>query len=66
VSFAETTKCLRCLRPATIHAGHVLKGEQVVLAGWCIRCIEQIPRSDLMKTRACYGGWHRAYGLRKP
>ncbi len=36
-----TTKCVRCFKPAKIWGGHVLRGKEHVIAGWCsARCSE--------------------------
>jgi hypothetical protein len=38
----ETKKCVRCFKPAKFWGGHVLKGKEEVLAGWCsTQCKEE-------------------------
>ena len=35
----QTIQCVRCMkRPAKMWAGHVLRGKQKIIAGWCKRC----------------------------
>lgn len=36
-----TEKCVRCLKPARIWSGHVLKDGEKIIAGWCSkRCAD--------------------------
>jgi hypothetical protein len=38
----HTKKCIRCFKPAKFHGGHVLKGKESIIAGWCSkRCSEK-------------------------
>lgn len=61
----RTTKCLICLKPATIYTGHVILGKMHVIAGWCekhshclVPCTEHYARHQ-----GCHGGWLNEYGL---
>ncbi len=69
----QTTKCIRCLRKATCHAGHVLidkcppfnfPGGEKILAGWCAACWKVVFKIDLAKRQGCYGGWLTRYGIK--
>ena len=37
----QTTRCVKCYKPAKFWGGHVLQGEEEILAGWCSdKCAE--------------------------
>ena len=60
----QTPNCLICLRPATTWTGHVLHGEDVITAGWCV---EHVPEGRAMRDFAgrqgCFGGYLPAYDI---
>lgn len=58
-----TTKCIVCLGPAEILGGHILKGDEKVLVGWCEKHADNSVSPNLMRRVGCYGGWHPRYGL---
>lgn len=38
----STSQCVRCLKAARFHCGHVLRGRTEVIAGWCSeRCFKR-------------------------
>lgn len=68
-----TEKCIGCgKRKATAHGGHVLRGRQEILAGWCEKCLKMKSKAhsphgpNLLGRPGCYGGWHKRYGLKEP
>lgn len=62
----ETTKCIVCLRPATVFSGHVMRGREAVIAGWCDdHSVVNWTPPFYMGRIGCCGGWHSAYGCRK-
>ena len=59
----ETTRCIRCHRPAKYHAGHVTIRGGDVLAGLC----EQHRKADCPDVdgdTGSFGRWQRKYGLK--
>lgn len=67
----STTQCIVCLKEATNHTGHVLKENNIVLAGWCSQHVDAMltdydTRDQylfLMSRTGCFGGWHEKYGF---
>lgn len=50
----QTSKCVRCGKPAKGYAGYVLKAAEKVLAGWC---------SERCRTDVGFSGhWQRWMG----
>ena len=33
--YKYTRNCVRCGKPAKGHSGHVLRGKEKIIAGWC-------------------------------
>lgn len=61
-----TEKCIVCLKPAITFTGHVLNGNDTVVAGWCKKHTEvNRPADGLLNRVGCYGGWHPEYGIEK-
>ena len=69
-TIGRTTQCIVCLNKAINYTGHLSKGDNMVLAGWCDEHIDVIIQDGknntkilfLMNTIGCYGGWHEKYG----
>lgn len=61
----STEFCIVCLKPAVVYSGHVLKGKEQVLAGFCKK--HECPQSSphLLQRAGCFGYWGHAYGLKK-
>lgn len=38
----HTTKCVRCFKPAKLWGGHVLRGREKILAGWCSQACAKV------------------------
>ena len=64
MSETETERCLVCLEPATVYAGHVMAGAAEVTAGWC-RAHADTPCPNLLNRQGCYGAWIDLYGRRR-
>ena len=37
----ETKNCVRCFKKASIWYGHVLRGKENIIAGWCRSCYKK-------------------------
>lgn len=59
-----TNNCIQCSSKATVWTGHVLKGKQMITAGWCKDHLHQSENMNLMKGAGCFGEHKSEYGLR--
>lgn len=60
----STDKCIVCLAKAETWTGHVMRGKEIVLAGWCsIHRSRSMSDLRLLKHEGCFGGYHASYGL---
>lgn len=59
----KTEKCIVCLSAATLHTCHVLKGKNMVCAGWCDAHKDNSEDWTKMTGPACFGKWKPEYGL---
>ncbi len=60
----STKKCIICLVEATDFTGHVLKGKEIIFAGWCDVHVNAFPRTlNLAHRKGCCGGYLPVYGL---
>lgn len=60
-----TRNCIVCLRPAESWSGHILRGHEIVIAGWCRKHQESHRRVNLANRIGCMGGYLPAYELTK-
>lgn len=57
----ETTKCVKCLKPAICWTGHVVAyGGKKILAGWC----KKHEFTDIASKDGCFGPWREFYGAK--
>lgn len=56
----STTHCVICFELATNHGGHVHKGKEAVIAGFCDAHHDH--ESEIKKCQGCYGDWQPKMG----
>ena len=61
-----TRNCIVCLRSADNWSGHVFRGRELVIAGWCRKHQRSHGRVCFANRIGCMGGYMTAYGLIKP
>ena len=61
----ETKNCVWCLRPATSHCGHVLRGTEEILAGWCDECWRLPGAAGQLDSPEVAGEWKEAFGVQE-
>lgn len=63
MALKKTENCVMCLKPACYWTGHVAKGDEKVLAGFCSEQCEKKGSHIVSPTGAgCLGQWHDGLG----
>ena len=59
------TRCCRCSAKASCASGHVHRGDEKIIAGFCRRhrLAEAVNRWRGMKCCGCYGRWLKRMGV---
>ena len=60
-----TQNCIHCGQEAKIFTGHVLRGKEMITAGWCKDHIHISDDFTKMQSPGCFGNWELKYGIRK-
>jgi len=59
----QTKRCIKCLKKATVHGGHVTSKEyKTIIAGWCEEHSDT-PSPDLLNRVGCFGHFDERYGI---
>lgn len=73
----ECTACVKCGKPAVSFSGHLHRGDDTVMAGWCKPCADKyynMSQDEFILHMAkeikspcigCFGQWHQKHGLRE-
>jgi hypothetical protein len=62
-----TSRCLACRGVVTSHGGHVHRGREIILAGWCAKHKwgAKLRRRVKPRCAGCYGTWNQRDGVER-
>ena len=61
---AATENCVKCYKKATCFGGHVHKGEEEIIAGFCKTHFQRVKKNKKnAECEGCYGEWVNEMGV---